>query len=177
MFRLFVALRPPPVMRNVLVIRNAGLDRARWQTDDQLHLTLRFIGEIDRHRANDVVAALGSVHHPALALKLDGLGCFDKAGHIDSLWVGVTPHDEVRSLHNAVDRALARVGIAPDRRAFLPHITIARFPRRAAPMAPLPPDLIAPPQVEGRFDSFCLYESDLGATGSAYTVIERYPLT
>jgi 2'-5' RNA ligase len=164
-------------MRNALIPCKSGLDRARWQSDDQLHLTLRFIGEVDRHQAEDIAAALGGVHHPAVTLKLDGLGCFDRDGRIDALWVGVTPYDLVRSLRDAVNRALARVGVAPEQRAFLPHITIARFSRGSAPVTPLPPGLVMPAQTEGHFDSFCLYESDLGAGGSAYTVIERYPLT
>jgi len=176
MFRLFAALRPPPSLRQALLAIMGGFDRARWQRDDQLHLTLRFIGEVDRHQAADIAAALGAVHHPGFALKLDGLGCFDKKGRIDTLWAGVTPHDAVRSLHDAVDRALTRVGIAPDARAFLPHITIARFARANAPIAPLSAGLMMPPPVEARFDSFHLYESDLGATGSTYSIIERYPL-
>jgi 2'-5' RNA ligase len=176
MFRLFVALRPPPALRDALIPCKSGLDRVRWQSDDQLHLTLRFIGEVDRHLATDIATALGSVHHPAVTVKLDGLGCFDRDGFIDALWVGVTPHDPVRSLRDAVNRALVRVGIAPERRTFLPHITMARFSRGSAPVMPLPPWLVMPVQAEGHFDSFCLYESDLGAGGSAYTVIERYPL-
>ncbi|MDB5687439.1 MAG: 2-5 ligase [Rhizorhabdus sp.] len=177
MFRLFVALRPPLPMRQALLAIMGGFERARWQSDDQLHLTLRFIGEVDRHQAADIAAALGGIYHPAFALKLDGLGCFDKKGRIDSLWAGVTPHDAIRSLHERIDRALRRVGVAPDGRAFLPHITIARFARASAPIAPLSADLTMPPPIEARFDHFHLYESDLGATGSTYSIIQRYPLT
>lgn len=177
MFRLFVALRPPPAMRAALLAAMGGIDRARWQTDEQLHLTLRFIGEVDRHQASDIAAALGGVHHSPVSLKLDGYGCFDRSGRIDALWAGVTPHDAVRSLRDAVNRALARAGVAPEQRAFLPHITVARFSRVSAPVAPLPAGLIMPPPVEGGFDSFYLYESDMGATGSTYSVIERYRLT
>lgn len=163
-------------MRTALLACGRGIDRARWQHDEQLHLTLRFIGEVDRHQATDIAAALGAVHHPAVTLKLDGLGCFDRGGRIEALWVGVKPRDPVRSLRDAVNRALARVGVAPEQRAFLPHITIARFSRRTAPALPLPPGLMMPMQTDGHFNSFGLYESNLGAGGSAYTIIERYPL-
>ncbi len=176
MFRLFVALRPPPAMRQALIAIMGGFEQARWQSDDQLHLTLRFIGEVDRHQAADIAAALGAIHQPAFALKLDGFGWFDKKGRIDTVWAGVTPHDAVRSLHEAVDRALTRAGVAADGRAFLPHITIARFARAVAPIAPLSAGLIMPPPIEARFDHFHLYESSLGASGSTYTNIERYPL-
>jgi 2'-5' RNA ligase len=153
-----------------------GVPGARWQDDDQLHLTLRFIGQVDRHRASDVAAALGSVHHRVLKLALDGLGEFQRKGFIDTLWVGVRPHDELRTLHNKIDQALARVGVPPEGRAYLPHITLARFNRGASSIggqlsvSPLLTDM----SFEVR--DFCLFESELGAGGAVYPVIERYPL-
>jgi len=154
----------------------AGLPGARWQDDDQLHLTLRFIGEVDRHAAEDVAAALGSVAHPSFTLKLAGIGCFDRRGRIDNIWAGVAPHDPVRSLHVAVTRALGRVGIAAEARAFIPHITLARLSHGPDNKAALPIDHIWPAPVEAQFDHFILYESELGATGASYSAIERYPL-
>src|SRR5215204_913018 len=102
MHRLFVALRPPRPMREALLAAMGDVPGARWQDDEQLHLTLRFIGEVDRHAAEDVVAALGAVSHPGFAVRLDGIGCFDRRGRIDTIWAGVTPHDPLRSLHVAV---------------------------------------------------------------------------
>lgn len=177
MHRLFVALRPPRSMREALLATMGGIEGARWQDDDQLHLTLRFIGEVDRHVAEDVAAALGSVSHPSFSLRLDGIGSFDKRGRADSLWAGVTPHAEVRSLHAAVSRALTRAGIPPEERAFVPHITLARFSRRPVAMAALPMERLWPPPIEARFDYFLLFESQLGASGPTYSAIERYSLS
>ena len=101
----------------------------RWQSDDQLHLTLRFVGEVDRHQAEDVAAALGQVRHPPVGFALAGVGTFDRRGQVDNLWAGVTPHEPLRSLHKRIDRALASAGIAPEGRAYLPHITLARVGR------------------------------------------------
>ena len=176
MHRLFVALRPPRPMRARIAAVMGGVASARWQRDDQLHLTLRFIGEVDRHRASDIVAALGAVHHPAFALALDGMGQFDRKGRIDALWVGVTPHDPVKALHNKVDQALARVGVAPESRAFLPHITIARFARSAGPLSALMPEARIVTSEPFEMNEFRLYESDLGHEGAVYSVVERYPL-
>jgi len=148
---------------------------ARWQNDEQLHLTLRFIGEVDRHQAEDIAAILGSVHHPALEIGLEQVGQFDRKGRIDTLWVGVSPADPLKSLHSKIDRALVRVGQPPESRNFIPHITIARFGRMPGPiggfveMAPVP--AIAAPVTE-----FCLYESEMGHQGSSYSIIARYPL-
>lgn len=176
MHRLFVALKPPPPMRNALLAAMGGIVHARWQTAEQLHLTLRFVGEVDRHQAEDIAAILGSVHHPGFALTLDRIGQFDRKGRTDTLWVGVTPQEPVKQLHNKIDRALQRVGVPPDTRAFLPHITIARFGRHAGSLAGFV-DSSAVLSVTAEFSEFCLYESVLGTAGSTYTVIARYPLS
>jgi len=176
MHRLFVALRPPRPIREALLAAMGDVPGARWQHDEQLHLTLRFIGEVDRHAAEDVAAALGSVSHPAFSLRIDGIGCFDRRGRIDTIWAGVTPHDAVKSLHVAVSRALVRAGIRPEERAFIPHITLARFSRGQEPPSPLPMQQLWPAPLEAQFDHFTLYESELGASGPIYSVIERYRL-
>lgn len=176
MHRLFVALRPPRPMREALLANMADIPGARWQEDELLHLTLRFIGEVDRHVAGDVAAALGSVSHPPFDLRLDRIGCFDRRGRIDNIWAGVAPHDPVRSLFAAVTRALSRAGIPPEQRAFMPHITLARFSRGQEPPGPLPMEQLWPAPVEGRFDHFLLYESTLGSAGPSYAAIERYRL-
>lgn len=176
MHRLFVALRPPRAMRERLLGLMGGVAQARWQRDDQLHLTLRFVGEVDRHRAEDIAAALGRVHHPRFDLALDGIGAFDRKGRVDALWVGVTPHDAVTALHRKVDQALARVGIAPETRAFLPHVTIARMGRSAGPVSGLAEQSGGVTSEPFAMTEFCLYESDLGHDGALYSIVERYGL-
>ena len=176
MHRLFVAIRPPRAMRERLLATMGGVRGARWQDDAQLHLTLRFIGEVDRHRAEDIAATLGTVHHPAFTLALDGIGQFDRRGRLDSLWAGVTPHDAVTALHNKIDQALARVGIAPDTRAFLPHITIARCNRHTGPADAILAHTAGLASEAQPISAFCLYESRLGSEGAAYDIVARYPL-
>jgi 2'-5' RNA ligase len=153
-----------------------GVAKARWQRDDQLHLTLRFIGEVDRHQAADIAAALGGVHYPRFALALDGFGYFDRKGRVDTLWVGVTPHEEVRALHHKIDRALVAAGIAPEQRGFQPHITIARFARSAGPLEMLMPELGGVASGPYEMTDVCLHESTLGPDGAVYTIVGRYPL-
>jgi 2'-5' RNA ligase len=175
MHRLFVALKPPVPMRNALLAAMGGVAHARWQTDEQLHLTLRFIGEADRHQAEDIAAILGSVHHPGFALTLEDINQFDRKGRIDTLWVGVSPQEPLRQLHNKIDRTLERVGIAPDTRSFLPHITIARFGRHRGDVGGFMQYAVVQP-MSADITEFCLYESVLGAEGSAYSIIASYPL-
>jgi len=175
--RLFVAIRPPEPVRDLLLDLMEGMSGARWQDEEQLHLTLRFIGEVDRHTAQDVHAALGSLHHPAFDLALSGLGMFDRRGVPATLWAGVGPAEPVRSLHRKVDQAVARAGLEPERRAFHPHITLARLGRGAGPLDAFlarSGGLTSPPF---HVDSFALIESRLGPGGAIHSVLESYPLT
>lgn len=176
MHRLFVATRPPKDIRTLLLDTMGGIGGARWQTDDQLHLTIRFIGEVDRHMAQDIHAALGGVHHPRFEIVLDGIGAFDRRGQPEAVWAGISPHAPLAALHKKVDQALARVGVAPDQRAYLPHITLARLNRSSGPVG----NLI---EVAGGLSSspfavteFALFESSLTPDGAVYTIVERYPL-
>jgi 2'-5' RNA ligase len=176
MHRLFVAIRPPDRIRDLLLAAMGGISGARWQSDEQLHLTLRFIGEVDRHRAGDVHAALGAVHHPVFQLAINGLGTFDRRGRPETVWAGVAPHEPVKALHNKVDQAVARVGVPPDQRAYFPHITLARLKRSSGSVGGLLEEaggLKSPPFT---VDGFGLFESQLTPEGAAYTQIERYAL-
>lgn len=174
--RLFVALRPPRAIRDQLIAAMHGISAARWQSDDQLHLTLRFIGEVDRHRAEDIAAALGSLHAPAIIARLAGVGMFERRGRPHTVWAGVEPQEPVAALHRKVDQLLARVGVDPETRAFQPHITLARLGHAAGPVAPflaLHSDLASAPFASGHV---LLYESEMGHGGSRYHPVARYPL-
>jgi 2'-5' RNA ligase len=174
MHRLFVAIRPPADIRARLLAAMGGIAGARWQDDSQLHLTLRFIGEVDRHRALDVHAALGAIHHPGFEIALEGIHGFDRKSEPRALWAGVAPHAPLKTLHDKIGQALARIGLEPERRAFLPHITLARLPRGAGAIGPFlagAGGLSGPPFA---VDAFALFESRLTAEGARYDRIESY---
>jgi 2'-5' RNA ligase len=176
MYRLFVAIRPPLSIREICLGAMGGISGARWQNDDQLHLTLRFIGEVDRHLADDVLAALGTIHHPRFDIALNGIGAFDRRGVPDTIWAGVAPHAPLKTLHKKVDAALGRVGVAPEQRAYLPHITLARLKPSSGPLGNLLENsggIASPPFA---VDAFALFQSDLTPDGAVYTIVERYPL-
>src|SRR4051812_20632481 len=133
MHRLFVALRPPRPLRLQLLDAMGGVPGARWQSDDQLHLTLRFIGEVDGAQAEDIAAALTAVDHPRPEIALSGAGSFDRKGRVHSLWAGIAADERLAALHKRVDRVLVQCGLVPEGRAFTPHITVARMGRQAGP--------------------------------------------
>lgn len=176
MHRLFVAIRPPAAIRQLLLGAMGGISGARWQSDDQLHLTLRFIGEVDRHRAGDIHAALGAIHQPRFEIAVNGIGHFDRRGWPDAVWAGVAPQAPLHALHKKVDTALLRVGVEPDKRAFLPHITLARLRRSSGPVGNFIGEAGGLAGPSFTVDHFALLESDLTPDGAVYSIVERYPL-
>jgi 2'-5' RNA ligase len=176
MHRLFVGLRPPEAIRARLLAIMGGIPGARWQSDDQLHLTLRFIGEVDRPQAEDAALALSGVQFPPFEVALAGVGMFDTRGRPNALWAGVRPHDDLARLHRKVDQALVRVGLEPERRAYLPHITLARMNAAAGSADRWLAEHSALASDAFRCDAFILFESHLGREGASYEAVARYVL-
>lgn len=176
MHRLFVAIRPPEAIRNQLLDLMGGVSGARWVGEDQMHLTLRFIGEVDRHLANDVHAALAGVRQTPFEIALSGLGAFERRGETKVLWAGVAPHEALKALRKKVDQALARTGLEAERRAFHPHVTLARLGRGAGPLGPLLESAGGVTSPPFRVAEFRLYESRLTPDGAIHSVVQRYPL-
>ncbi|MBB5711908.1 RNA 2',3'-cyclic phosphodiesterase [Sphingomonas xinjiangensis] len=176
MHRLFVALRPPPAIRALLLDLMGGVPGARWQSDEQLHVTLRFIGAVERPVAEDIATALASLHAALLEVSLSGVGQFDTRGRAHTLWAGLTPHGALADLHRKVDQALVRCGVPPERRAYRPHITLARM----KPGAALTDDFLrthaALSSAPFALDHLILFESHLGRDAASYEAVERYPL-
>ncbi|MCA1199658.1 RNA 2',3'-cyclic phosphodiesterase [Sphingomonas sp. R647] len=177
MHRLFVALRPPAAIRDLLIDLMDGVDGARWQDDDQLHLTLRYIGEVDSRTADDVAAALTSIRFDLPALRLSGCGMFDTRGRPNALWAGVAPREPLAILHKKVDQALIRAGLEPEHRAYVPHITLARLPGSAGPVDGFLARHAALSSADFSIAHMTLYESHLGSAGASYEPVERYALT
>lgn len=177
MHRLFVGLRPPLAIREALAQTTAGVPGARWQDDAQLHITLRFIGEVDGRRADEIALALTSIHADSLDLAVAGVGAFDSRGRPNALWAGVSPRGQLAHLHRKIDQALVRIGLEPERRAYLPHITLARLNARAGAADHWLADHAALASATFRIDQFLLFESHLGRAAASYEAIARYPLS
>lgn len=176
MHRLFVGIRPPAAIRAQLLSLMGGVPGARWQDDAQLHCTLRFIGEVDRHAAEDIALALDGVRFPAFEVALDGVGQFDSRGRPNALWAGLRPHDALAQLHHKVDQAIVRMGQEPERRAYLPHITLARMNASAGTTDRFLEAHAGLTSSPFAVEHFLLFESTLGREGAAYEAVERYPL-
>lgn len=176
MHRLFVGIRPPAPVRDVLLDAMDDSADFRWQDDAQLHLTLRFVGAVDRPQAEDLAHALTRVQAPPFALRIAGVGSFDHRNS-GALWAGVEPRPPVAALAAKIERACQSVGLEPERRAFHPHITVARWSGRRTRETRAWLDrqsaLKSP-----TFDvtEFILFESQLSRHGAHYEVVARYSL-
>jgi 2'-5' RNA ligase len=124
--RLFTALEIPRNAALSLSLLRGGLPGARWIDVENYHITLRFIGDIDGRTADEVVDRLDRINRPEFQLNLSGIGSFgSKKPH--SLWAGVSPSPEMNALQSEIERICQRIGLPPDPRKFMPHVTLARL--------------------------------------------------
>ena len=127
MARLFVALPLPASVKRSLEPMARGLGDVRWLGEDQQHVTLRFIGELDNGRLEEVAETLALVEGAPFDLRLTGLGHFPPRGEPRVLWVGVERSAELARLKRRIDRVLAAIDLLPENRKFTPHVTLARI--------------------------------------------------
>lgn len=175
MHRLFVAIRPPEAVRDALLDLMEGIDAARWQEDDQLHLTLRYIGEVDRHRANDIAEALAALRFDPFPVIVCGTGTFERKGRVHTLFADVERTAPLVALRNRIERACIETGIEPEHRKYAPHITLARLNTASGPIAPFLTGHAGLRLGPWECRSFLLYESLLRPTGSIYEPVMAYP--
>ena len=178
MVRLFTAIALPFDLRQRLAFLGGGIPGARWVAPENMHLTLRFIGEVDEGQMEDINAALLGVEAPRFDLTLAGIGHWETKGRATALWAGVEKSPELLHLHDRVEAALVRAGLPPEPRKFAPHVTLARLKN---PPASRVGDFLreygpfrAPPFA---VEEFVLYSSILTAAGPIYREEAFYPLT
>lgn len=124
--RLFVALEIPQDAALSLSLLRGGLPGARWIDVENYHLTLRFIGNVEGHVADEVAGALDRIRRSPFRLQLAGVGAFgSKKPH--ALWAGVKASPEMNALQGEIERNFQRIGLAADPRRFTPHVTVARL--------------------------------------------------
>jgi 2'-5' RNA ligase len=174
--RLFTGLEIPRDIAIELSMLRGGLSGARWIDVENYHLTLRFIGDIDEQTATDVYSALERVRRPPLSVTLNGLSTFggDKPRAIVAKAKAEPPLVELQAEH---ERLMRRVGMPPEPRKFVPHVTLARL-RQASAMA-VADYLGACGYFPGRtFEAnrFVLFSSRASTGGGPYVVEAAYPL-
>jgi RNA 2',3'-cyclic 3'-phosphodiesterase len=174
--RLFVALALPDAVAQGLALLQAGVPGAKWQTREQLHLTLRFIGEVDGRDAAAADDALSLIEAPRFSLALKGVGEFGgKTPH--ALWAGVRDKEPVAFLQRKIETALQRAGLPPEQRKYLPHVTLARLKGTpAGRVMDFLTDHALYASEAFDVEAFILYSSVLTPNGSLYRAERAYRL-
>lgn len=177
MFRLFVALELPEAIRTRLAMLQAGVPGARWVRPESLHLTLRFIGDVDGGVAQDIDTALHRVTGAGFSFRLSGVGHFGPDRKPHALWAGVDRNEALVALRDRVERAVIGAGLSPEDRKFKPHVTLARLKDPSAPRAHRWLSDNAPFLSEDIYaDHMVLFRSHLGAEGATYEPLAEYPI-
>ena len=176
--RLFVGLDLPWDLKQRLLLLAGGVPGARWVPPKNLHVSLRFIGEVPPVQAEEIDHALAAVRAPRFSLNLAGVGLFEKSSRGGVLWVGVERNPALDHLQAKIETALQRAGLERERRRFTPHVTLARLDN--APAA----NVAAFVQSKNLFraapvpiEYFFLFSSLLHREGSVYTPEVEYALT
>jgi RNA 2',3'-cyclic 3'-phosphodiesterase len=124
--RLFTGIEIPAEQREEIARLKVPLPGgSRWTEPDDLHLTLRFVGDIEKPQAREFADSLETIDVDAFELRLAGLGVFG-GNEPRSIWSGVETSAPLEALARANDRAARAAGLPPDGRQFKPHVTLAR---------------------------------------------------
>ena len=177
MERLFAGIALPADVRERLGGLCAGLAGVRWVAVENMHVTLRFIGDVDRAAGDDVHAALSSVAAPAFALRLAGIGCFESRGRVRTIWAGIEKSASLDHLADKVESAIVRAGFEPGGRKFKGHVTLARL--KNVPLARIGGYLESHSAFAAEpfsVESFALFRSHLGKGGPVYERLADYAL-
>jgi RNA 2',3'-cyclic 3'-phosphodiesterase len=174
--RLFTGLEIPADLAMDFSMLRGGLFGARWVDAENYHLTLRFIGDIDEATAREVRSNLERIRLPPFTVTIEGLGSFGGAKP-RALIAKAKPAPALVELQAQQERLIRRLGVPPDGRKFIPHVTLARL--RAASCAAVAEYLSA----RGGFFSrqfeatrFVLFSSRASTGGGPYIVEAAYPL-
>ncbi len=173
----FIAIDLPIAIRDELMLIGSGVPGAYWIDEEQLHLTLRYLGELDGALLRNVQSALERIEAATFPLQLQGVGFFPPRGEPEVLWVGVDKSAPLETLRTKVDALCTRLGVTPDRRKYAPHVTLARLhdapdsrlARFAVEHALFKTQVFKP-------QSFTLYASHRRPTGSEYRRVAVYML-
>jgi RNA 2',3'-cyclic 3'-phosphodiesterase len=177
MFRLFVAIDLPPVLKEQLIRFGGGIPGAHWLEPPQLHLTLKFVGQVDGGVFRDVIETLHEVEASSFELTLKGIGHFPPRKKPEQIWVGIKQSDQLLILHNRIESSLARLGLPREGRKFAPHVTLAHMKgAKEARVAAFIAEYNLFESDPFPVTEFHLFSSVLASQGAQHEIEATYPL-
>lgn len=177
MIRLFIAIAIPEAIKNEIAGLGRSIPESRPVPVEQMHLTLKFIGEVEGSRLLDIQGTLSEISQPQFPLCLQGVGTFPPRGTPKVLWAGVHPVENLFTLRKAIEKKLIEIDIPREKQKYSPHLTLARL--NNSPLRHLQQFLAGNAFLqtpEFTVAAFNLYKSQLTRNGALHTKIETYTL-
>lgn len=176
---MFIALTLPGPVRDIVASLAQPITGLAWTRPEQLHLTLRFLGDVTEEQQEAMVARLATVRVEPFVLPVEGLGTLPPSRPPRVVFVGVgSGHPRLHQLRQRIDDAILATGMPLDVRTFHPHVTVARCAGQLSPAVHrwlhTHREFAAPPF---RVEAFDLYASELRPTGAVHTLKQRFALT
>jgi RNA 2',3'-cyclic 3'-phosphodiesterase len=178
MIRLFIAIPIPAPLKAEIAGLGRSIPKARQVPVEQMHLTLKFIGEVEGGRLLDIQGVLSEISRPQFTLCLHGVGTFPPRGTPRVLWAGVQPIENLLALRQVIEKKLTEIDIPREKQKYSPHLTLARL--NNPPLHHLQQFLAGNAFLrtpEFTVASFDLYKSQLTRNGAIHTLLETYGLT
>jgi 2'-5' RNA ligase len=180
--RLFVAIEISSEIRNALALFLKELrgvaPLAKWVRAENLHVTLKFLGETEPAKVSAINNTLGTIRsEQPITLEFRGLGFFPNEKRPRIFWAGIESSLSLKILAEEIDQKLHQLGFQIEDRPFAPHLTLARF--HPPGLAPKLGHKVAehPSRSFGSLTTreFHLIESKLKSTGAEYTTLQSFP--
>ena len=127
MIRLFAGIELPEDIKDQLYALRGGVPNAKWVERDNLHITLRFIGNIDEGVADDLHDGFMQIKAPAFDLQMAQVGFFATGSQLHHLWAGVCNYQALDFLHDKIESVVSRNRLPPDKHKFHAHCTLAKL--------------------------------------------------
>lgn len=174
---MFIAALIPQDIRakltNYINTLKHNIDGVKWEESEKLHVTLKFLGDVDESKVDEISNMLDKLVHSYSPFKLEfsDFGGFPDLKHPGVLYVGLSRNSELSKFQNELERDLHNLGFNKEDRRFIPHITLARVKKRIHIRETLP-------ITQSIFDitQIGLIKSELGAEGSVYTPVQIFKL-
>lgn len=183
--RCFIAIELPAHIREKLAdlqTRLQDLDRCvRWTKPEQIHLTIKFLGEVPDSQVTDVCSRTIEIAKTLAPIELtvESVGCFPPRGPARVVWAGIGgPPQELIACHAAIEQACSNLGFPPEDRHFSPHLTVGRSrdPRGAREARSVIEHITDYHLGRFRADAVMVFQSILGRAGPTYNVLAHAPL-
>jgi RNA 2',3'-cyclic 3'-phosphodiesterase len=176
--RLFISIDLPKEIKDYLFNLQKEVREAKinWVSKKNLHLTLKFLGEVDEDKIPEIIKAIKEINYPSFEVSLTNLGFFPSKEKPKVIWVGLDPEDKVIDLQQKVDEALLTV--VPTEQQFQAHLTLGRIKliRREKDFQKSLEN-ISIENKKFKITSFKLMKSELRRSGADYGELENVDLS